>query len=241
MHLIQSKIERPKPAPHLVRDRLVTTIESSVNTGLATFIVGRAGTGKTIAASDAATVVNGRVAWYAVDESDTELEHFANYLSETLGFPGGAPNNALLADRVADHFIGAFFERSDVPALLVVENLHFVYDTPWFGPFITRLLPLLPLNVHILFTTRALPTVPLWRLRSKQTLTVVDEAALAFTEDEAIQLFARHGLSPTGACAGARLTHGRADRLDALARCLSRDLGPASGISPFESRICRTG
>lgn len=241
MELIRSKLEWPRPFPHLVRDRLVSTLQSSVKSGLATFVVGRAGTGKSIAVSDFASVSPCRVAWYAVDESDTELEYFAGYLSETLGLRANTAGPEFLAERVVEHLLGEFFQRLEVPNLVIIEDLHFVYDTPWFAPFFSRLLPMLPLNVHMLFTMRALPPVPLWRMRSKQSLTVLDEDVLAFTETEAHQLFGSYGLCPTGSTSAVRLTRGRAARLDALARYISSE-GSASGISSLaEARICRTG
>ncbi|MGB5035386.1 MAG: hypothetical protein WBQ66_02210, partial [Blastocatellia bacterium] len=179
--------------------------------------------------------------WYTVDESDTELEHFAGYLSETLGLQRAAPADEHLADRVVEHLLGEFFERIEVPNLVIVEDLHFVYDTPWFGPFITRLLPMLPLNVHMLFTTRVLPPVPLWRMRSKQSLSVIDEEALAFTDAEAEQLFRCYGLRPAGSDTAVRRTYGRADRLDALVRSLSREGIPFDGPARIEPCIRRTG
>lgn len=238
MELIRSKLEWPRPFPHLVRDRLVSALQSSVNSGLATFVVGRAGTGKSIAVSDFASACPCRVAWYTVDESDTELEHFAGYLSETIGLR--TSGTALLAERVVEHLLSEFFERLEVPNLVIIEDLHLVYDTTWFSPFLTRLLPMLPLNIHMLFTMRTLPPVPLWRMRSKQILTILDEDTLAFTETEARRLFASYGLCQTGSTSAMRLTRGRASRLDSLARFLSSDASTTGSSGPAEARICQT-
>jgi ATP/maltotriose-dependent transcriptional regulator MalT len=70
---------------------------------------------------------------------------------------------------------------------------------------------------------RSLPPAPLWRMRSKQTLCVLDEEALAFTPDEARRLYATYGLSPERAEVALRETRGRAATLDARARSEGSD------------------
>jgi hypothetical protein len=94
--------------------------------------------------------------------------------------------------------------------LIVIEDLHLVYDADWVVPFFRRLLPLLPADVHVLITCRSLPPTPLWRLRSKQMLGVVDETELAFTVQEAIALFETYGLAEEHARIAWIQTKGRA-------------------------------
>jgi LuxR family maltose regulon positive regulatory protein len=106
--------------------------------------------------------------------------------------------------------------------LIVIEDLHLVSDSYWLVPFFTRLLPLLPSDVHVLITSRNLPPAPLWRMRSKQSLVVVDETTLAFTRTEAIALFDSYGLSPEQASIALDHTHGRAGALDDSAAFLQR-------------------
>jgi ATP/maltotriose-dependent transcriptional regulator MalT len=65
---------------------------------------------------------------------------------------------------------------------------------------------------------RSLPPTPLWRMRSKQTLCVLEEESLAFTLEEARALYASYGLPCAGADAALRETRGRAATLDARAR-----------------------
>ena len=232
MQLIRSKIERPASAPHLVRDRLVDTLEQSAWSCLSTLVVGRAGTGKSIAALDLADRSDRHVAWYTVDAADTDFRRFALYLSEALDVRRRGTSWSFMprlesrpaeevAPYVAECILIELFEWLDESSLVVLEDLHLVYDEPWFGPFISRFLPMLPLNVHVLITARGLPPAPLWRLRSKQALSVLGEEALAFTEAEAVQLFARYGLGEDVARIATRTTRGRAAQLDAVARSLA--------------------
>jgi LuxR family transcriptional regulator, maltose regulon positive regulatory protein len=232
MQLIRSKIERPNFVPHLVRERLVGALEQSSLSCLSTLVIGRAGTGKSVAALDLADRSERRVGWYTVDASDTDFRQFARYLVASLDVGRRASSWSLLpwfdttpaeeiAPFVAECILIDLFEWLKEPLLVVFEDLHLVYDEPWFGPFITRFLPMLPLNVHVLVTARGLPPAPLWRLRSKQALSVVDEDALAFTEAEAVQLFERYGLGEDVARVAVRTTRGRASQLDAVARSLA--------------------
>ena len=57
-------------------------------------------------------------------------------------------------------------------------------------------------------------------MRSKQTLSVIDEDTLAFTREEAIRLFAQYGLSREQACIAVDHSHGRAAGLSQLAATL---------------------
>jgi len=236
MPLVRAKLERPAPVPHVVRRRVNELLEASVRSALATLVVGRAGTGKTLAAVDFADRASGRVAWLTVDASDTDFERFATYLLESLGLRANSGLALLPSERFAMHLVSELADCADAPRFVILEDLHLVYDAPWFGPFIGQFLPMLPRNVHALLTARAFPPVPLWRMRSKQSLSVVDEDALAFTDLEGIQLFARYGLGEATARTAVRTTRGRAVRLDGVARHLAGHAHSAEGVGAFVSR-----
>jgi LuxR family maltose regulon positive regulatory protein len=122
---------------------------------------------------------------------------------------------------LAEAFVYELLERRGEPLLIVIDDLHLVYDAEWVVPFFRRLLPLLPAEAHMLITGRSLPPAPLWRMRSKQTLCVIEEPTLSFTELEAKRLFASYGLTDAQAIAALKQTRGRASTLDALGRVLS--------------------
>ena len=73
----------------------------------------------------------------------------------------------------------------------------------------------------MLLIGRSLPPTPVWRMRSKQTLCLIEEAALAFTPREAADLFAGYGLAARDARAALEQTGGRAAALDEMARRVS--------------------
>lgn len=72
-----------------------------------------------------------------------------------------------------------------------------------------------------MITSRTLPPAPLWRMRSKQTLEVIDETMLSFTLPEALDLFDTYGLSGKRARAAYDRCRGRASLLTAYAIALS--------------------
>jgi len=114
------------------------------------------------------------------------------------------------AELLAESFVFQISEGRSEPLLIVVEDLHLVYDADWVVPFFRRLLPLLPANVHLLITCRSLPPAPLWRLRSKQMLRVLEETELAFNLEEVIALFETYGLGEEPARIAWDRTNGRA-------------------------------
>ena len=197
-----------------------------------TIITGRAGTGKTLLATDFARGCGRRVAWYTVEAPDCELSVFFRYLTESVrrqrpgfgrevlaSFAGSTGYEDIPA--LAEAFIYELQECGGEPLLLVIDDLHLIYDAEWIVPFFRRLLPLLPTEAHMLIIGRSLPPTPVWRMRSKQTLCLVEEAALSFTTHEAEDLFAGYGLSGRDARRALEQTGGRAAALDASARRMS--------------------
>jgi LuxR family maltose regulon positive regulatory protein len=116
---------------------------------------------------------------------------------------------SLNVSTLVDSFICDLEKLAD-PILLVVDDLHLVYDADWVIPFFQRLLGLLPAEVHALILGRGLPPAPLWRLRSKQRLCLINESMLAFSQSEAEALYARYGLDAQRANESLIKTGGRA-------------------------------
>jgi LuxR family maltose regulon positive regulatory protein len=166
-----------------------------------------------------------------VDAPDSEFHIFFRYLIASIRKQrpefGGYIVHTLLQDvdtermpLLAEAFIYEFEKGSGNPLLVVIEDLHHVCDAQWLVPFFRRLLPLLPSDVHLLITSRTMPPAPLWRMRSKQTLSVIDEETLSFTREEAVTLFASYDLSPEQASIALDHSHGRAAALTTLAATL---------------------
>ena len=231
MELIAEKIAIPELATQFSRARLLALLEQSLKSCTATIISGRAGTGKTALALDFARQCDRAVTWYKVDAPEGELKSFFQYLIasirkerpnfgvETL-MPLLRTADADQISMLAEAFVYELVEGENKPLLIVIEDLHLVCDSEWLVPFFRRLLPLLPSNVHMLITSRTMPPAPLWRMRSKQTLSVIAEEYLAFTRQEAIELFESYALSSEHATIALDHTHGRAAPLARFAAML---------------------
>ena len=220
-HFIHEKIAIPNLAPRTSRPRLLKLLSDNLHSANATVINGRAGSGKSVLAADFARHVGRAVAWYKVEAADNDLRVFCEYLAAAVRRQRPSIDaRALLeltetvesdaAEMLAEAFVFQLSETRAEPMLIVIEDLHQVYDGDWVVSFFRRLLPLLPADVHVLITCRSLPPTPLWRMRSKQMLCVVDESELAFTREEAIALFDTYGLSAEHAHAAWNETNGRA-------------------------------
>ncbi len=233
MQLITEKISIPKQQPPLSRIRLIELLSRSTETYSTTIISGRTGTGKTLLATDFARQCGRRVAWYSVDATDKDPHFFFGYLLASLQQirPGlQFPDLTRWADQCTEGDLEQLAEAiiyqlqetaATEPLLIVLDDLHLIYDEPWVLPFFRRFIPLLPSDIHLLILARSVIPVPLWRMRSKQNLLTIDEGWLAFTHEEASWLFATHGLGEKQALEALRLSRGRASMVNELARQMS--------------------
>jgi LuxR family maltose regulon positive regulatory protein len=230
MGLILDKITPPAELPRVSRRRLLDALQESMTCCTSTVIHGRTGAGKTMLATDFAERSGRRVVWYKVDAPEVDRQTFLHYLVAAVrnqhpGFgrktlallssSGSMPDAALLAESFVYEMT---MLEADEPLLIVIDDLHLLYDAEWIVPFFGRLLPLLPMEAHMILIGRTLPPAPLWRMRSKQTLRVIDEAAMAFTLGEAEELFESYGLASKAAAQALGETWGRAAALDCAAQ-----------------------
>jgi LuxR family maltose regulon positive regulatory protein len=251
LELLQEKITPPAELPRVSRSRLNQTLQESLSTCNSTVVSGRKGTGKTMLVRDFTRVCGRRTAWYNVDASDAELAVFFQYLCSAVAQqrPGFGRKTLervghLLASEdvplLVEYFVYELLER-DEPLVVVIDDLHRVYDADWIVPFFRRLLPLLPPEVHVVLIGRSLPPAPLWRMRSKQTLCILDEDALALTHEEAERLFESYGMARELAAPAVAQTRGRAANLDALAASVRvREEAARLAASRSEGRRGRT-
>jgi LuxR family transcriptional regulator, maltose regulon positive regulatory protein len=235
MKIITSKITIPTETPLFCRQGLLDKLRENLESCHATVINGRAGTGKTMLAVDFVQRYTRRAAWYKVDAPDMSLPVFIEYLVASVarvqpGFGrqtldcqarsfstggtevGGEVDVAALAEAYVYDL-----ERQAEPLVLVIDDLHLIYDADWVIPFFHHLLPLLPAETHMLILGRGLLPEPMWRLRSKQHLFVITEQMLTFTQTEAEELFSGYGLAAGEARSALLRTGGRAAGLHAAA------------------------
>ncbi|MCA1577678.1 MAG: hypothetical protein LC794_10000 [Acidobacteria bacterium] len=225
VHILNEKLEIPHCAGHIERPRLIGKLERSLGQFAATLVCGRAGTGKTsIAAAYART--RKRTAWFTVESSDIDSNVFASYLAASVLRVVGRQKTfgdslPALADSspaaMAIFFLNIFSEfetaEKDQRPLLVLDGIHHLFDADWFGGFFSILQPSLSETADLLILCRSKPPNPLWRLRSKQQLDVIDEKTLAFDRDETILLLKQVGRSQAEAARIHAETFGRVSKL----------------------------
>jgi ATP/maltotriose-dependent transcriptional regulator MalT len=206
VHLLREKMRIPRVRGVIKRPRLDEALQKSLSQFPATLVSGRAGTGKTTLAAGLARA-HGNAAWYSVESADIEWNVFAHYFATCIlkAAKSKVPVADLLPEEIhasqsviATFLINVFAEAETAllrdPLLIVLDGIHHVFDAPWFGEFFSLLLSSLPENTNLLLLCRSKPPNPLWRLRSKQQLNVMDEKVLAFNLAETVQLVKRAGL-----------------------------------------------
>jgi LuxR family maltose regulon positive regulatory protein len=225
VHILNEKLEIPPCEGLIERPRLTEKLERSLSRFAVTLVSGRAGTGKTsVAAAYART--RKTIAWFTVESSDSDWNVFATYLRASVlravgskkaagGLAPGVANSSPAAMALFLLNIVCELETAekDQRPLLVLDGIDHLFDADWFGEFFHILLPSLSETADLLLLCRSKPPNPLWRLRSKQQLDVIDEKTLAFDRDETMLLLKQVGHSQAEATRIHAETFGRISKL----------------------------
>ncbi|HEY8563001.1 MAG TPA: AAA family ATPase [Pyrinomonadaceae bacterium] len=213
IHLFADKMRIPTFSSHISRPRLIELLKKSSSQIGATLVTGRAETGKSALAAEFAAGYE-RVAWYQIDTAETDWNLFARYFAEIFGEDFEELKDAA---REVIVFVERLFERvsakSGAPLLIVLDDIHNIFDAEWFAEFFVSLLYTFAPTQHLVLLSRTKPPQPLWRVRSKQVLGMIDEKLLAFNAQETTELFAKHGLDEEKAAKAHKKSYGRISRL----------------------------
>lgn len=229
VHILWEKLKVPDASDLILRPRLTDALRKSTAQFNATLVSGRAGTGKTTLAAEYSRRYK-QTAWYSVESTDVDWHLFANYFAASLLGRArigsvASPSDGDLDQTVMAKFIDYLLAEAAVgqehhPMLIVLDNLHHIFDAAWFPDFFQLLVSSLPDSAHLLMLCRSKPPNPIWRMRSKQILYVVDEKLLAFNLKETIALFKAGGLSERTARKAHEDSFGRISKLATIADSL---------------------
>lgn len=195
VRIISEKISIPKTDIDFCRARLTELLSKQTEQFGSSFILGRAGTGKSTLAIEFAKDYE-RVAWFRVESTDSDWETFSQYFIAScqnalpdLDFSfSNASSNQSRETKVLKFLEKLFYQLETASPenrfLIILDDLHNVFDAEWFETFFKGLLSYQLPNVHILLLSRSKPPFPLWRLRSKQQLGFLEESLLLFTVGE---------------------------------------------------------
>lgn len=206
----------------LERKRIQEALQRSSSAYAVTFIIGRHGTGKSIAAAFFCkdhTIS----AWHSVTSADRDWGIFASHLEAAVSCERAAKSQRIPECRSADPepdeidaFISELFKSKDVASLIVIDDLHYLFDEQWFESLIAALIAHLPYSTHLFLIARSLPNSPIWRFRSKQVMNVIDEEILYFLSDETIEFYRSQNLSEAEALTDHLVSFGHPGKLGEL-------------------------
>jgi len=220
MRILHEKLKIPQTGEIVTRPRLDDLLDKSLSQFCGTLVSGRAGTGKTVLAADFARR-RGGAGWYTIESSDSDWAAFSAHFAACVREAAGKWSEQPMVTGGTDSEIAQFLVNTFAPVaakgkkqfLIVLDDLHKIFDAEWFGRFFHLLLYSLPENCRLLLLCRSKPPAPLWRLRSKQVLNVIDEKLLAFSPEETAKLFKGKGLSPDEVSKAHADSFGRASKL----------------------------
>ena len=208
-HIFDDKITIPKHQNVISRPRLLSLIGKTASMFPAIALIGRTGTGKTVLAAEFAKTYSNpeRTVWLTVGPTESGWPMFSAYFQ--AAFSPACQYKPLLhtanrrctapkQDEIENFLLPLFYEPAGSPQLIVLDDLHYIFDAPWFCDFLTILIAMLPDDCRLMLLSRSKPPGPVWRLRSKQLLGVIDEKRLSLSRLEAAELLKRFG-SPDSA------------------------------------------
>ena len=217
--IIEGKFRLPAVGSIVSRKRLLDLLDRSIEQYGATLVSGRAGTGKTTLAAEFA-LKQKKASWYTIESADSDWREFSSAFLACL-FDKQRPNSATFGSDPSEasmsNLLSYTFSRLDrqrvKPRLIVLDNVHHLFDAAWFSDFFRQLVISLDANARLLMLCRSKPNAPLWRLRSKQMLNVIDETMLELTEQEAIEIGKTRGVSKEIALSSLKRSYGRVGNL----------------------------
>lgn len=224
IHLFAEKMVVPVFENYVIRPRLNDLLDKNLKQFNATLITGRTGTGKTALAADFSGKYK-RVAWLSVESAENDWEVFFRYFVESFSriltdeqrkqilSETGKSETEPVAPYIENLLSHIELPTEEKPFLIVIDGVHNIFDAEWFSEFFTTLLYSLTPEVHLVMLSRSNPPLPLWRLRSKQVLGVIDEKLLAFTLEETEELFKKFKLPKNKVSQAFGKTFGRISRL----------------------------
>ncbi len=190
--LLSTKIFIPPPIQnYVIRSRLLTSLDLTFHKKL--FLLSApAGFGKTTLVRDWIEMGNFQAAWLSLDKGDDDLFQFLKYLVfslrkifpefgerviQMIQYPQNPPTEFIMTT-----LINEIFETKH-DFVLVLDDYHVIED-PKIDEALVFLLENLPVNMHLIMTTREDPQLPLARLRARNQLGELRVADLRFNQSE---------------------------------------------------------
>ena len=197
---LRTKLLAPRPTPELLfRERLIERLHANLSLPM-TLVTANAGSGKTTLVADFLRQQEQPYVWYQLDHTDSDPAVFVGYLAqgiqqrvpcfgETIFAYLQANELAQQPERAADVLLNEILEHVEQQLIVVLDDYHHLgTDTPVHA-VVDRLIAYLPDVMHVVIISRDVPPLTLARLRSQDSLAVIDRGDLLFTAQETQELF----------------------------------------------------
>ena len=195
--LVRAKLQRPTSSLHTIpRPHLLQRLHSGIH-GKVTLVSAPAGFGKsTIVSAWLDQLADGspphKVSWLGLEEADNHLPRFVRYLIAAIeeAYPQSCTtvlsllydDNDTTLEALTDVLVNDLM-RLRGRLVLVLDDLHLVNDDAIYA-FLSRLIQLIPKQLHLVLITRVDPPLPLNRWRAQGQLNELRIHDLSFTLEE---------------------------------------------------------
>jgi LuxR family transcriptional regulator, maltose regulon positive regulatory protein len=197
---LRTKLLAPRPAPELLnRERLIERLRANLSLPV-TLVAANAGSGKTTLVADFLRKQEQPYVWYQLDHTDSDPAVFLGYVAQGIQQRVGDFGETIFAylqardlaqepELAADVLLNEILEHVEQQLIIVLDDYHHLgTDTPVHA-VVDRLITYLPDVVHIIIISRDAPPLTLARLRSQESLAIIDRNDLLFTAEETQELF----------------------------------------------------
>ena len=200
--LLQTKLTLPRLRQNPVtRPRLLERLNTAVSPDgriqpKLTLITGSAGYGKTTLATQWIAQMERPVAWLSLDANDNDEARFLAYLFAAIGTVREDVGEAALARLTTTYLYNETeailtallndLALGEETAVIVLDDYHLI-TAPAVHQAVTFILQNMPVQLHLIITSRSEPPLPLALLRARDALNWIGSRDLRFTPDEAAQ------------------------------------------------------
>jgi ATP/maltotriose-dependent transcriptional regulator MalT/DNA-binding SARP family transcriptional activator len=197
---LRTKLLPPRPAPEMLsRPRLVERLHANLALPV-TLVTANAGSGKTTLVADFLRKQEQPYVWYQLDHTDADPSVFLGYLAHGIQQQVAGFGDKMFAylqqtgelaqqpERAVDVLLNEILEGVEQKLVIVLDDYHHLgADTPVHA-VVDRLIAYLPEVIHVIIISRDIPRLTLARLRSQDSLAILDRTDLLFTAEETQEL-----------------------------------------------------
>ncbi|HEX7958111.1 MAG TPA: AAA family ATPase, partial [Pyrinomonadaceae bacterium] len=199
---LRTKLLPPRPASVLLsRPRLTERLQANLSHPV-TLVAAPAGSGKTTLVADFVRAHARQFVWYQLDHTDADPLVFLEYLTHGLkqAVPGfgevtlsylrqSADEVARQPARAVDVLLNEVLRDVSRQLVVVLDDYHHLGRETAVHAVLDRLISYLPDVLHVIVVSRDVPPLALSRLRSQDSLVIIDRQELLFTDEETHELF----------------------------------------------------